>query len=196
MAIDLEKQKASNLRRCRKFRALNREWVREYARAYRKKNLEKIRAYEDAWRKEHPEIGRRNCLKYRARHRDRVLARERELRRARYATDPVYKLKVKLRNAVSRAVKYGWKKDTPSMQLLGCDAPTLKKVIECQFEPGMTWENHGKKGWHVDHIRPIASFDFTNPDEILVAMHYSNLQPMWWKENNFKRAKWSACQIY
>lgn len=192
MAIDLEKQKAGNLRRCRKFRALNREWVREYAREYRKKNRERCLANEMKWQKANPEAGRARVRKYREKHRERVLARERELRRARYASDPVYRLKTQLRNAVARAVKYGWKKTTPSLDLIGCDAATLKRIIELQFEPGMTWENHGKFGWHVDHIRPLASFDFSNPHEIQVAMHYSNLQPMWWRENNHKRAKWAA----
>jgi hypothetical protein len=192
MAIDLEKQRLGNLKRGRKFRVLNRGWVKEYHKKWREAHPDQCRAYADKWRMANRDKVNAKTNRYRSRHRDRVLARDRELRRARYASDPVYRLKTQLRNAVSRAVKRGWKKNVPSVELLGCDVATLRRVLELQFEPGMTWGNYGKFGWQVDHIRPLASFDFSNPHEVQVAMHYSNLQPMWWRENNHKRAKWAA----
>ena len=47
----------------------------------------------------------------------------------------------------------------------------------------MTWENHGQYGWHVDHIKPCALFDLTKIEEQKKCFHYTNLQPLWWRDN-------------
>lgn len=63
--------------------------------------------------------------------------------------------------------------------------------LERQFLPGMTWENHGRFGWHIDHIIPLSAFNFETPDHIDFkrAWALSNLQPLWWQDNLKKRAK-------
>ena len=55
--------------------------------------------------------------------------------------------------------------------------------IESQFKPGMTWDNWSRTGWHLDHIKPLVTFDLTDPEQFRVACHYLNLQPLWAKEN-------------
>ena len=47
----------------------------------------------------------------------------------------------------------------------------------------MSWKNYGYYGWHLDHIRPLSSFDLTDREQFLEACHYTNLQPMWGIEN-------------
>ena len=51
----------------------------------------------------------------------------------------------------------------------------------------MTWENHGK--WHVDHIKPCCTFDFSKEEEQKKCFHYTNLQPLWAEENLVKAGK-------
>ena len=66
---------------------------------------------------------------------------------------------------------------------------TLKQHLESQFKDGMSWNNHGVKGWHIDHIKPCASFDLTDPEEQKKCFHFSNLQPLWWIDNLKKKDK-------
>ena len=64
----------------------------------------------------------------------------------------------------------------------------LKDYLQSKFENGMTWENYGK--WHIDHIRPCASFDLTDIEQQKICFNYKNLQPLW-AEDNFKKSdKW------
>ena len=74
-------------------------------------------------------------------------------------------------------------------QIVGCSWPEFKVYFENLFEPGMTWSNHSLKGWHVDHIIPVSSFDLTDPDEQRKANHWSNLQPLWAFDNLSKSNK-------
>ena len=51
----------------------------------------------------------------------------------------------------------------------------------------MTWDNHGK--WHIDHIKPCASFDLLHKKQQRKCFYYKNLQPLWAQENLSKGAK-------
>ena len=69
------------------------------------------------------------------------------------------------------------------MSDLGCTIPELKQYLESKFQEGMTWENWGVHGWHIDHIIPLSSFDLADRDQLLTAFHYTNLQPLWAQAN-------------
>ena len=70
-----------------------------------------------------------------------------------------------------------------------CGAPLMDVVrhLESLFKPGMTWDNYGFEGWHIDHIKPLAKFDILDPEEQKKCFHFSNLQPLWSSENYAKR---------
>jgi hypothetical protein len=72
---------------------------------------------------------------------------------------------------------------------LGCSVDQLKRYLESKFQPGMTWDNWTRDGWHIDHIKPLSSFDLTDPGQFKVACHYTNLQPLWAKDNLVKSNK-------
>jgi hypothetical protein len=107
-------------------------------------------------------------------------------RRKRRKTDTNFRLLRNLRSRLRKALK-GKNKSASTIALLGCSISHLKKYLEKQFQPGMTWENHGK--WHADHMIPCASFDFTDPEQQRRSFHYTNLQPMWGPENCSKSDK-------
>ena len=76
-----------------------------------------------------------------------------------------------------------------TIELLGCTVKECREYLEKQFKEGMTWENHSKNGWHIDHILPCASFDLNDPEQQKKCFHYTNLQPLWAEENRLKRDK-------
>jgi hypothetical protein len=54
----------------------------------------------------------------------------------------------------------------------------------------MCWNNMGL--WHIDHIRPMASFNLLEESELREAMNYKNLQPLWASENLSKGSRYDA----
>ncbi len=101
------------------------------------------------------------------------------------ATDPNYKLSKSMRRRLHHALK--GRKSYSTEVLLGCKIAELKTHLEKQFKPGMTWENYGK--WHIDHIFPISKVDLQDTDQLLKVMKYTNLQPLWAKDNIIKGNK-------
>ena len=51
----------------------------------------------------------------------------------------------------------------------------------------MTWDNYGE--WHIDHIKPCCGFDLTDFEQQKKCFHYTNLQPLWAKDNITKNGK-------
>jgi hypothetical protein len=96
--------------------------------------------------------------------------------------DKKFKLRQYLSSRLVIALKSkSLRKNSKFYKVIGCDLETLKKHIESQFMPGMNWENWGAHGWHVDHILPLSSGKTT--EEIESLSHYTNLQPLWAKDN-------------
>ena len=151
----------------------NKEQKAAYQKAYRKENKEKIAAYKKAYREENKE----NTAAY---------------LRERYKNDPNFKMRILLRNRLRKVLK-GNTKTGPTMKLVGCTVAELWLHIEGLFEPGMTRENNGNgEGfWHLDHKIPCCSFDFSDPEQQKICFHYTNLQPLWCKDNLAKGAKYN-----
>lgn len=106
--------------------------------------------------------------------------------RERAKRDVGFRVLRNLRNSVWRVIRRGHKSQA-TLALLGCGTPTLLAHLERQFQPGMTWGNYGK--WHIDHVRPCASFDLTRPEQQKQCFRWSNLQPLWAEDNLRKHAK-------
>lgn len=103
-------------------------------------------------------------------------------------TDPQFKLIKTLRSRLASVIKrQNISKSNSTIDLLGCSVSFLKEYLESKFKEGMTWENHGE--WHIDHIRPCASFNLLDEEEKKKCFHYTNLQPLWAYENLSKGCK-------
>jgi hypothetical protein len=111
----------------------------------------------------------------------RNIEKHREWRReyevSKRLASPQYKLSKKHRCRIWQAIKSKSSWGGQSQELLGCSYAELKAHLESKFTRGMTWGNYGSH-WHVDHIKPLAAFDLSNPEEVKQATHYTNLQPL------------------
>lgn len=97
--------------------------------------------------------------------------------------DPLFKLKRTLRSRLYGALlSKGYIHNNKFSIYIGCSIEELKAYIESKFSSGMTWENHGL--WHIDHIIPLSSAK--TQDEMYELCHYTNLQPLWAKDNIVK----------
>jgi len=96
----------------------------------------------------------------------------------------------KIRRNLSRRIRDFIKKDnTTTKDLLGCSFEEFREYLESLFLNGMSWENYGVHGWHIDHIIPCDSFELSNPEQAERCFHFSNLQPLWAKDNIKKSNK-------
>ena len=98
--------------------------------------------------------------------------------------DPQFKLHVRLNQRISDVLKrQGVAKASKTVDLIDAEIVHFKAYLAANWAEGMSWENYGRDGWHVDHIRPCASFDLTDEDQQLVCFNWRNLRPMWAAEN-------------
>jgi len=77
-------------------------------------------------------------------------------------------------------------KKNKTFDIVGCTPQELLEYIESKFTNGMSWDNYGFYGWHIDHIIPLSSAN--NEEELYKLCHYTNLQPLWAKDNLTKWA--------
>ena len=117
------------------------------------------------------EVDAARSKEYRKNNKERNNKRNRDRRK----TDINYKLAELLRGRFYKALKNNSKKGS-AVKDLGCSIKELKVHLEEQFVEGMSWNNHGS--WHIDHRKPLASFDLTKREEFLEACRFSNLQPL------------------
>lgn len=190
---------------CRRYRKNNPDRVRELKRASSKKESTVKTAKEwEAKNKENRSIQRR--LNY-----ENNRAKRQQSRRAvypqikdniskhnkeRYRLDENYRISRILRARITAGLNSQHSEKTCSSELLiGCTFAEYKDYIESKFTSGMSWENQGLRGWHIDHIVPICSFDLRNPEEQKKAFHYTNCQPLW-AEDNLKKGKGLSEPLY
>lgn len=127
--------------------------------------------------------------RYRNNNKVRLRDRAREWEANRLKNDVQFKLRKLLRIRLISALKARRaRKIISSVKLLGCSVQELKTHIEAQFTRGMTWANWGTY-WHLDHIRPLSTFDLTDPAQAAEACHFLNLRPLRASKNLQKKDK-------
>jgi len=171
-------QQCSNIRH----RNIPRDKILEYERKRRLRHPQRFKKYYEA----NKEKCNSESNKWHAENRPRI----NKDRRDRYKNDIQYKLATRLRARINAALKRkNSLRSDGVLKLLGCPSKDAIAWLEKQFKEGMTWDNWSHKGWHIDHIRPLSSFNLADKYQLAQACHYTNLQPMWSGDNWSKGAK-------
>lgn len=159
-------------------------------------NAEASRAY----RQSHPGAHLVTVRKWKERNREHVAAytsrynasplvraRTNAWAKAKYTTSTVFRLRATVSSCINQSLR-GNRNGAHWEILVGYTVTELRDHLESMFAPGMTWDNYGRGGWEIDHVRPVSSFTFTsaNEPEFGECWSLSNLQPMWWWENRSK----------
>ena len=172
-----EARKEIELAAQKRYREANKEQVAESKKRYVAENFEKVAAQKRRWY----EANREALV-------SRAVDRRREKRRA----DPVLRMMDRMRRRFYSWFVERWTPKVASIpEAVGCSREELRKHIEEQFSPGMTWENYGwgVDRWNLDHVIPLAAAGDDVP-AMLQLWHYSNLQPLWQTENFRKGARY------
>jgi hypothetical protein len=155
---------------------------KDYMTEYRDSNKDKISKYNQKYYKQN----KKQILKYKSSKVYRKHSREYEKNKRQ--NDLLYRITGSLRSRLNQAIRNN-KKHGTTKELIGCSIEFLKEYLSKLFQQGMTWQNYGKNGWHIDHICPCSSFDLSDPSQQKICFHYTNLQPLWAKDNIIKSNK-------
>ena len=155
----------------------NLEKTKEKNKEYRIKNFEIINQKRKIYLQNNPHIVKKRAERLKEYMKNYIKG---------YNSKPINKLKNALRSRVNGIMNKKYKSPR-TLELLGCDYDFLIKYIEAKFSEGMTWENYGYYGWHIDHIIPLCTAK--TEEEIKKLYHYTNLQPLWAKDNLTKSKK-------
>jgi hypothetical protein len=178
-----QKNKEKILEQVKEYQQIHKEEIKKYQQTHKEKRKKQHKIWCDKNKKE--------IKKYRKSHKKEINQWTVNKRK----TDINFKLAGNLRSRMGIVLKKDIK-SASTMKLLGCNIEFLKEHLKKQFKSDMSWDSwgggyngKGMQEWHIDHIKPLASFDLSKPSEQKKAFHYTNLQPLWAVENLKKRDK-------
>jgi hypothetical protein len=169
----------------------HKEKIKQYDKQYyQDRREEKKQYYQDhreerkQYKQDHKEKIKQYDKQYYQDHREEKKQYRRQYENKKYKTDTTFRLRYIISRAISKSIKnnkngYHWE------DLVGYTLDDLKQHLEKQFKDGMSWDNHGYDGWHIDHVIPQSWFKFKSYDdpEFKQCWALCNLQPLWAEEN-------------
>lgn len=197
-------------------RAHDRQWARENAEANRERarrwareNRDKVKAQKERYKRlgishewdrgryaRDAEKIKRRMKRYYEQNQEKVLARHRSLegreaarrREAEKRKCPHYRMHTAVSRHIRDAIRDKGRRHV--FDLLPYSREELVAHLERQFAKGMSWENYGRDGWHIDHIVPRSAFSYTSADDpdFQACWALTNLRPMWASDNIRKHA--------
>lgn len=162
---------------CKAYRLARAAELSKYQRAYRQVNSDKLAQY------------RRDNAARQAEYNRAYKPKKNAWIKQRRQADPVFRVTYALRTRLHDCLvrKHKASKNASTMALLGMNKDLVRRWLEFQFEPGMSWDNYGIH-WEIDHVLPVSRFDVTDPKQQRLAFHWTNIQPARKEHNRSKRA--------
>jgi hypothetical protein len=171
----------------------NKQVIKEWHAQYYNQNFERLREKQKEYYQNNKPHVLETCKTWKEANKDKMREWYTNWQRERRNNDISFRIRGTLHSRVVMAVKKKSKKAFLTMDLIGCTIDQLRIFLEAEFTEGMTWKNYGRPkegpGWEIDHIRPCASFNLEDPEEQRKCFHWTNLQPLWARDNLSKGAK-------
>jgi membrane-associated HD superfamily phosphohydrolase len=179
-----EKNRHKRSETIKKYYEKNKEKIKEKTKEYLSNNHDKVKEIKLKSYHKNKEKYKERIKLYTQKNLDKRNSYEKNKKKA----DVVYRLKTLVRGRISDFFKSKKiNKNNKTFEIVGCSPKLLKEHIEKQFKEGMSWDNYGLYGWHIDHIIPLSLAK--TEEEVYKLCHYTNLQPLWAKENLTKSNK-------
>ncbi len=171
-----EERKEAKRESARRLRAANPEKYKILRREYLGKNDNKIKLQR-----------RERYLK----NKEHYIKNNNNRKKEREKMEPLYKLcnniRRNIRRSFSRNNSVKFRKVLKSEQLLGCSIIEFTNYLLSKCPSGTTVSDFHQFGYHIDHIIPISVAK--TQEEVEKLCHYSNYQPLWWRDNIIKSNK-------
>jgi hypothetical protein len=170
----------------KKYREDNKKAIAERNKQYKKDNKEKVLFWNKKYREANKEKITESRKKYLQKNKDRVAIFKKKYQDNKRKNDSFYSFKQRTRNLIKDSFsRKKHRKNSKSVDILGCSLEDFKIYIQSKFTKGMNLENHGM--WHLDHIIPLATAK--TEEDVIRLNHYTNFQPLWAKDNLKKSDK-------
>lgn len=179
--ISYQKNPSKKRESARKLRNKNPELIKKRKKCYYENNKEKILNTAKEYYLNNKEQHLKKCNEWVKNNKEKSnLIKKRYKNKLR--SNPKYKLNESISRSINKVLSYKTSKNNQSwITLVNFSIEDLYKHIESKFTPGMTWDNYGKDGWHLDHVIPKHYFKFNSADHPAFKACWSldNLQPLW-----------------
>ena len=162
-----------------KVKQFNKEKVLEQTKLWKLNNKEKLLSQ---YNKDKEKILLQQ-KKYYYNNKEKVINRIINYQKNKINEDNLFKLKKTIQRTIRRYIK---NKKFTTTEIIGCNYNSFKIYFESLFTEGMSWDKLGYE-IHIDHIIPLSSAK--TEDELYKLNHYTNLQPLWAKDNLIKGSK-------
>jgi hypothetical protein len=160
---------------------LNKENILNSGKVWRSENRDKVKTNKKEWKLNNSIKYQEYLKNWRSENREMI----NNYKKLRNNSNPIFKIIENSRSRVRNILKSNnITKKHKTLDIIGCTPEFLRNYIESQFIDGMSWENYGYYGWHIDHKIPLSLAK--NEEEVYKLCHYTNLQPLW-AEDNFRK---------
>ena len=178
----------STCKNCRKlYQKTNSEHIKSQKKEYCEKNRDKLIDYKIKYKSENPEKVKLSNEKYQEKLKNDPI-RLKKKRSYKPKNTQKRSIRKNISNYILKSlIKKGYKKESRSFEILGCEYDEFINYLESKFEHWMNWENRGlyngefNYGWDIDHIIPLSLGE--TKEDIIKLNHYTNLQPLCSKIN-------------
>ena len=189
----------NNKEKFSEYYSMNREVILVKSQKWYEKNKEHRLEKSKEWYEENKDIKKISQEIWVNENKDKINEYRRNWAKNKRYSDPLFKITENIKGSIRKSIlDKKFRKQSTTIEILGCSFDEFKVYLESKFDYWMTWENYGmyngelNYGWDIDHIIPTSSAK--DEDSIIKLNHFKNLQPLCSKINRDIKRDNIICQ--